>query len=76
MTESAPKQHPQMQPSGNNTPRVPHALRIYFIWMFLKPTQTNAFVLSVSLLSFLLQGLKPPKSYSTLVSLLNLSFPE
>lgn len=76
MTESAPKQQSQIQPSGNNTPRVPHALRTYFIWMFLKPTQANAFVLPVSLLSFLPQGLKPPKSYSALVSLLNLSFPE
>lgn len=74
--ESAPKQHPRIQPSGNNTPKVPHALRTYFIWMFLKPTQANAFVLPVSLLSFLPPGLKAPESYSALASLLNLSFPE
>lgn len=50
VVEMAPKQHPRTQPSGNNAPRLPtHTQALHpdlFIWMFLKPTQANAYISS------------------------------
>lgn len=48
VVEMAPKQHPRTQPSGNNAPRLPPRTQALhpdlFIWMFLKPTQANAYI--------------------------------